>query len=365
MQFELGIFLFELLILIGSIKLLFPLLILSKNKDISVADFLNVCALLIGALVTGGCLISFGIEHKIGLIPTLVSLMALGGSFLFYKLKKNDVHTVLVTLLFCSIGAFLLPTNTPVQNLAPVEILSKIAAVCGWTIFIFMMQKLDRIPFFSFSAFSSLFIIISFMSSYFFLFFSPIFSLLCFSALGLSGLSALLLKKQNVMWFGPTLCFFLSYIAGYFGVYTSALGFGEILPVFIAFELLEIILAFSINYIKEKKFLPLTTPFLVERAYASGKNVAKAVKKMFWTCFFFAGLGFVFIYVGKKVPHLNSTDGLFAILIVTGILLLNTYIVFSSWGKEKKEFKNLFKDIKKELNNLSEETKKIKKQIKK
>ncbi len=365
MQFELGIFLFELFVLIGSIKLIFPLLILKKKKDISIADFLNLAALLIGSLVVSGCFTSFLIESKNGLVPTLVALMASVGSFLFYRYKKNNLYAVLITVLFCAIGVFLLPYHAPIQNLTLVEILSKIAAVCWWTLFIFMMQKLDRVPFFSFSSFSSLFIIISFMSSVFFLFFSPVFSLLCFSALGLASINALLLKKQNIMWFGPTLCFFLSYIAGYFGVYLSALGFAKILPIFIAFALLEIILAFSINFMKEKKLLPLTTPFLVERAYQSGKNIAKAVKKLFWTCFFFAGLGFVFIYVEHKAPLLNSTDGLFVILIVTGILLLNSYIVFSSWGQEKKEFKNIFKDIKKELNSLSEEIKESTKQIKK
>ena len=365
MQFELGIFLFELLVLICSIKFIFPLLILKKKKDISIADFLNITALLIGTLVVSGCFSSFLIESKISFAPTLVALMALVGSFLFYRCKKNNLYAVLITVLFCSIGVFLLPYHTPIQSLTVVEVLSKISAVCWWTLFIFMMQKLDRVPFFSFSAFSGLFIIISFMSSLFFLFFNPAFSMLCFSALGLSGINALLLKKQNVMWFGPTLCFFLAYIVGYFGVYTSALGFAKILPIFIAFELLEIILAFSINFIKEKKFLPLTTPFLVERAYKSGKNVAKAVKKLFWTCFFLSGLGFVFIYVEKKAPMLNSSDGLFVILIVTGVLLLNSYIVFSSWGQEKKEFKNIFKDIKKELNSLSEEIKESTKQIKK
>ena len=192
MQFELGIFLFELLVLIASIKFIFPLFILKKKKDISIADFLNLTALLIGALVVGGCFTSFLIESKTSFAPTLVSLMALVGSFLFYRYKKNNLYAVLITILFCAIGVFLLPYHTPIQNLTVVEILSKIAAICWWTLFIFMMQKLDRVPFFAFSSFSSLFIIISFMSSLFFLFFNPAFSILCFSALGLSGTNALL-----------------------------------------------------------------------------------------------------------------------------------------------------------------------------
>ena len=355
MQFELGIFLVELLVLIASIKLIFPLLILKKNKDISVADFLNYVSLLIGTLVVGGCLTGFILEPAITYVPALVALMALTGSFLFYRVKKNPKLSVLATIIFCFFGVFLLPNSAHVQDFTCVAVLSKIVAICFWTLFIFMMQKLDRVPFFSFSAFSALMIIIAFMCSPFFMLFDPSFSILCFSTLGLFGVSSLILKKQNVMWFGSTLSFFLAYLSGYFGVYLGALGYAKIIPIFIAFPLMEIILAFSINFIKEKKFLPLTTPFLIEKAYTTGKHVTKAVKKLFWTCFFFAGLGFVFIYIAGKNSGLDSQNHLLVILIVTAILLLNSYIVFSSWGQEKKEFKNLFKDIKTELNSLSKE----------
>lgn len=361
MQFELGIFLFELLILFGCIKWVFPFLFLGKEKDISVADFLNNTALLIGSLTFFGCVVSTLFFPSTSYIPALVCLMALSGSFLFYYFRKNEKIALLSTVIFCSLGVFLLPDNAPVASLTTIDVLTKIASVCCWVLFIYMMQKLDRIPFFSFSAFSALFIFISLMASTLFLFFNPIFSILSFSALGLSATASLLLKKRNVMWFGPTLSFFLAYLAGYFGVYTTALGQAAILPIFIAFELLEITAAFTINLLKNKKLLPLTTPFLVEQAYLTGKNVSKAVKKLFWTCFFFSGLGFVFIYVNARATDLNKLDNFWVILIVTSILLINSYTVFSSWGKEKKEFKNLFKDIKQEFKTISEEIKNAKK----
>ncbi len=358
MQFELGIFLFELLVLVASIKWIIPLIVLEKKKDISVAGFLNITALIIGVLVVFGCLIAPLIAPTIFFTPAFVALTALLGSFLFYFFRKKEKISLLATVLCCSTGVFLLPVTVPFEGSLAFEILTKTAAVSFWVLFIYMMQKLDRIPFFSFAAFSSLFIIISLMSSHFFLFFDASFSLLCFSALGLSAVASLILKKQNVMWFGQTLVFFLAYLTGYFGFYTSLQGSPAVLPIFIAFELLEIILAFSLNYIHHKKFLPLTTLFLVERAYKTEKHVAKAIKKVFWTCFFFAALGFVFLYADKRSGILGQTDGLIALFFVSAILLLNSYIVFSSWGQEKKEFKNLFKDIKKELNSLSDDVKK-------
>lgn len=358
MQLELGIFLVELLILVGCIKWIFPLLFFKKDKDISVADFLSYTTFLIGSLVVSGCLLNTLLIPAASWSPFFVSLLATCGSFLFYKTRKNEKLSLISTLVLCSIGVFLLPSDTPVHFSGIVDILVKIASVCGWTLFIYMMQKLDRIPFFSFSAFSALFLIIGLMASNFFPFFNSGFSLICFSMLGLAAVNSLILKKQNIMWFGNTLVYLLSFVIGYFGYYCAALGKGIVLPIFIAFELMEITLAFGINLWVNKKLLPLTTPFLLERAYSTGINVAKAVKKLFWTCFFFAALGFVVIYIEGKNSTLTPLNSIFIMYIFTLILLSNSYLIFSSWGKPKAEFKNLFKDIKKEIKSLSNEIKK-------
>ncbi len=353
MYTQLIFFLIELFVILGCVTWIVPFCLNKTKKDISIASFLNILAVFGGSLVllttTGYTLVQKG-----GFLPIFVTFFAVMGSFFYTAFQDKKRLLFIITTLLCLLGTFLTPNGL---ELTLTNFAIQCCAALLWITFIYMMQQLDRIFLFSFTVFSVFFLVSSLMCSNIFPFLNSSFQFLCFSLLILLVSITFWLKKKGLFLQGPASVFFLSYIIGYFGYCLGITGKASVLPIFIAYELLEIILALATNLYLYHKITPIQVPFLIEKAYMTQKNISNAVKKVFSISFFFSMLALLSAYTIHKNISVMGLKNIYVMYAFTAVLLFQTYIVFKTWGEPKTEFKNLFKDLKSELKRVHSELK--------
>lgn len=352
---QLYILLFEVLFLIGCVKWGIPFWqAKTKKEDITVGFFLNLVAILSGIVILVALFLSAFYDKTDLLTVGSVCSLAITGSFLTTILQSKKKLSFITMIVLCMTGLFLLPADTVLSYTGIGDILIKIFALICWILFIFMMQHFDRIPLFSFSAFAVLFLTASFMCSSIFPFLSTSFQLLCLSALAVITINSFLFKNRGIFCLGPAFTFFCAYIIGYLGYYLASTGNGISLPIFVLYELFEILLM-GITLLLSRKKQKSNRLFLIEKVFTSGINPGFAIKKVFYTHFFLALLGLLCVYVISKNINILNINNLVFMYGCATVLLFNTYLTFISWDKPKAEFKNLFKDIKKELSKTKNE----------
>lgn len=343
---QLSVYFMEVFLVFSCVKWIIPFFQSKSDKDMSVATFMSWVALLSGIIISCGVVGHGFVSGYFPLLSLSVVLLATVGCFFYSSFQEKKIKQLVLTALFCGVGLFLTPNGIPMTAM------SVFFALLGWVLwiaFIYMMQQFDRVFLFSFSVFSVLFITASLMTSNVFPLLESSFQFLCLSILIVLGVLAFLWKKIGLFFQGSSMVFFLSYIIGYFGFCLSMNGMGEAVPLFIAYELLEIIIAFCTNFYLHHKVMPIEVPFLIERAIITGVDTAKVIKKVFSISFFFAMLGLISSYVLYKEITVMGIKNITVMYLFAAVLLLQTYIVLTSWGKPKVEFKNMFRDIKAEL----------------
>ena len=359
---QLYILLFEVLFLIGCVKWGIPLWQKTfKKDDITVGYFLNIVAGLSSLAILGGAFFTAFYENTDLLLPTTIIFLASAGSILTAVFQNNKKISFCFTVLLCATGLFLLPEGITLSYTNFQDILFKFISLISWIFFIWMMHQFDRIPLFSFSVFSVLFLTASIMCTNIFPFLPALFQPLCLLALTTITLNSFLFKNRGIFCLGPSFIFFISYIIGYFGYCLSANGLSAGIPIFIAYELMEILLAIGTNIFLYHKLSPIQTPFFIEKVFSKGINLTKAMRKIFSINFFFAMLGLLTTYTIQKNVTIFNINNMFFMYGCTIILLFNIYLTFHNWGKTNAELKNLFKDIKNGLATLKDEFKKNKK----
>ncbi len=343
---QLGLFLAEALLVFCCVQWIIPFLQSKSKEDMTVASFFKWVALISGVTVLAGVFVDGVIEKTSIFIPaTLVALATVGGFFYTQFQEKKHIQFVLVSL-FCGVGLLLTPFSFEFGFLA---FLYKALALILWVAFIYMMQQFDRVFLFSFSVFSVLFLTVSLMTSSVFPLLNSGFQFMALSILVVLGMMAFLWKKIGIFLQGPSFVFFMAYIIGYIGYYLAMAGEAIVLPIFIAYELLEIMLALCMNFYLHRKLLPIEVPFLIEKAIMTGKDVGKVIKKIFSISFFFAMLALISAYILRKNISVMGIQNIQVMYLFAVILLFQTYLVLTTWGQPKVEFKNLFKDIKTEI----------------
>ncbi len=346
------IFLFiEFIIIFGCVTWLVPFCLNKTKKDISISSFLNIFAIFLSGLVllttTGYALI-----QKSSLLPIVITFFAFVGSFFYTAFQDKKRLLFIITTLLCLLGIFLNPIAI---NLTLTNIITMCGATLLWVGFIYMMQQFDRVFLFSFSTFSVFFLIASLMCSDIFPFFNNSFQFLCFTTLIALISITFCLKKRGIFLQGSSFVFFLSYLIGYFGYYLGTSVNASVLPIFIAYELLEITLALGLNLYLYHQLTPIQVPFLIEKVYATQKDISKAIKKIFSISFFFSILALLSAYTIYKNISVMGLKNIYVMYAFTAVLLFQIYLIFHSWGQPKAEFKNLFKDIKSELKKVHNE----------
>ena len=343
---QLCLFLAEVFLVFSCVNWIIPFWQSKSKKDMTVASFLNWIGVFAGTTVLIGVLANGVIEKTSLLVPATLVTLATAGSFFYTHFQDKKYAQLTLTALFCGVGLFLTPFEIVSS---PMDVVYKGFALLLWVAFIYLMQQFDRVFLFSFSVFSVLLLTASLMTSSVFPLLNSELQFMCLSVLVVLGTMTFLWKKIGVFLQGPTFIFFMSYLLGYFGYYLAMAGEGAALPIFIAYELLEITMALCANFYLYKKLFPLQAPFLIEKAMMTGKDVGKLIKKVFSISFFFAMLALISAYVLRKDISVMGIKNIHFMDLFAVILLFQTYLILSSWGQPKVEFKNLFKDIKSEI----------------
>ncbi|MBQ8250927.1 MAG: hypothetical protein IJY92_03325 [Alphaproteobacteria bacterium] len=343
---QLSLFLAEAFLVFGCVKWIIPFWQSKTDKDVSVASFLKWFALFSGGVVLAGISLNGFIEKTPILVSAALVMLATVGGFFYTQIQEKKYAQIILTSLFCGVGLFLTPFSFEMSVTA---FAYKGLALVLWVAFIYMMQQFDRIFLFSFSVFSVLFLTASLMTSSVFPLLPIGFQFLCLSILVVLGMMTFLWKKIGIFLQGSSFVFFMAYIIGYFGYYLATTGEGSALPIFIAYELLEITIALGANFYLYRKLTPIEVPFLIEKALMTGKEVGKVIKKIFSISFFFAMLALISAYILRKDISVMGIKNIQVMYLFAGILLFQVYLVLTSWGQPKVEFKNLFKDIKSEI----------------
>ena len=343
---QLCLFLAEVFLVFSCVNWIIPFWQSKAKKDMTVASFLNWVGVFAGTTVLIGVLANGVIEKTSLLVPATLVMLATSGSFFYTHFQDKKYAKLVVTALFCGIGLFLVPFDIVSSPLGAVY---KVLALLLWIAFIYMMQQFDRVFLFSFSTFSVLLITASLMCSSVFPLLDSGFQFMCLSTLVVLGAMSFLWKRIGIFLQGPTFVFFMSYLIGYLGYHLAMAGEGSVLPIFVAYELMEITMALCANFYLYKKLFPIQAPFLIEKAIMTGKDVGKAIKKVFSISFFFAMLALISAYILRKDISVMGIKNIKYMYLFAVILLFQTYLILSSWGQPKVEFKNLFKDIKSEI----------------
>lgn len=321
------------------------------NTDIIVGRFLDAFACLTGGVVFASfCSYSY-LNEKFSILPIAICGLAVAGAFATFLFSKKPKLQLLLQGMLCAVALSFVPVTIPVET-GVMAYLVKGLTLVGWMLFIYLVRFLDRVPLFSFVSLVCLLLVSCLISSGISTYLDVSFNFLFLLLVGYISIVSLILKKYNLFVLGHAFSFFFSFILGYVGYILVLQGKANVLPVFIAYDLFEFIFVMIANIVVYKKLYPIERMLFIEKTLAKGFDAGLVIKKLFYVIFFLALLGFADLFVSHKGAIINGVNNNFVLYLCTLILLYNTYLTFSSWGKPKPEFKNLFKDLKRELKNI-------------
>lgn len=294
----------------------------------------NVAAYLIGG-------------QSVNILAQFVFLLSLIGLIASFVLTSKTILYWMTVWFLCLVGSLMLPTGISFLNTLVPGAFYCFAAAFLWTAFIAVMIQLDRIPLFSFLAFSGLYLGGAFVSADFLRTLPSDFYNTCIFVLCLLVCMTYFLKKNTLLSFGKPTVFLFSYLIGYAGIYLAALGKGVYLPIFVGYELLEISVALVLNLTLYHKFYPIQVPFLAERALMKNVMVGKVLQKIFIFCFVLSALGALCVH--------GSGNYILLAYVFLGIILYSAYLNLYNWGEPKARFRDLLSDIKTGVSALKNE----------
>ncbi len=320
---------------------------IDKGYELSVSTFLFGSGSLFGLvffLIMGIILYPFSAPGAIQIMG--VSGLALGTIFLDKDILVKKSYRLTWLFLLCLCGSLLAPQTAAFWGL-PFSWVLYVPLAAVWMGFILLMTLFDRIVLAGFLSLSALIGGIVLASSDAFSMlpnaFNMAFIILLFLLLGL----VYYLKNNQCYLLGKPAVYFTSYLIGYVGIVFTAAGKGAFVPVFVSYELFELVIALGANFWVYKRFFPLETPFMLETALM--KNIApdKLLRSVFWWCLMFALLG---------VVSVNSLSAYrVAPFVLAAMFLSLVYIRLKDWGKPKVRYRDLFSDLKKGYRALKEE----------
>lgn len=326
-------------------------------------DIVNIFAIICTSLV----LFIYGIFYNNSMeLACLVALGGLGG-FLFPRAIENKKKAILFALMMI-VASVLVCENMVMNNLIsiseksmmnngqntlfnPQNILTILVGAIIWMGYICITCVLDRIPLYSFVTLSALFITgCCVTSSYIPIFSNQLNSIYSVGMLFLC-LAFLGVYKKSILILGQVGCFFFSYLIGFLLFCIALIGKIEYVPVFIGYNLFEIMFGFGTTYFIYKKIWPIRTLMVTEKALVKNILPTKVVKKVFF-------ITLMLSLLAALSMNYNQESSLFIAYICLVIIVCNSYNVFNSWGEPTPKLRNLFKDIKKGINEIKEQAKK-------
>ncbi len=266
-----------------------------------------------------------------------VAALAVGTLFLTEPVTQKKTHRNGLLFLLCLTGTALIPPTAPLWDL-PFGWALCFPLALVWMGFMVMINTLDRVTLLGFLSLSSLTIGMALLASPAFLFFPSEFNAVFLSLLFLLLGLIYYLKNNGCFILGQPVVFFISYLLGYMGIQLFALGKGVYAPIFVAYELFEILFAMGANFWLYKKLTPIQVPFFIERALATGIAPGKALRRVFMWCLVFAALGLMIV----RMPTSHAVS----FYLLTAFMLTVPYMQLKDWGRPKVRFRDLFSDIK-------------------
>ncbi len=311
---------------------------MKKGYELRLPTFLFGAAALFGIVlfgVLGGILYPFNTPESLQVMG--ITALALGTLFLTENIIPKASHRFIWLFLLCLAGTVLAPQTAAFWAL-PFSWAFCLAFAGLWAGFVLMMTLFDRVILVAFLALSALIIGVVLSSSMAFPLFPDIFNVaflvLLFLLLGL----VYYLKNNGCYILGKPALFFVSYLIGYMGVVLAASGRGRFVPIFVSYELFELVIAMGTNFWLYKRFFPLETPLMVETALMKNIAPGKLLRSVFWWCLLFVLLG--------MVSSASLGGYLVAPYVCAGLFLSLVYIRLKDWGKPKVKYKDLFSDLK-------------------
>lgn len=344
-----GILLSISLLFFTSVRWLILPKILKKNPEMQIISFSWIVGtvFLTSLLIAGYALSVFNVTI---INPSFFMIMALGGlAFVVmpFLVTKNTKLQILALFLFCLAGTFVIPAPNP--DFILTNTLFRFAGALFWCAIILTSVVLDRIPLFSYITNTSAFVVLSLACTSFAGILPYSFFHLFILIILLNLLTFCIFKKTGILVYTFPIVFLLNWITGYILLHFMFSLQAIYIPLFYSFAIMEIAVAVSINFYKNRRFLPISVPFATEHSFTLNIPLKKIVKKLFYTNFIVMFVAIVAI----KVSHDNSTSILYVYFIAV-IVLYNTYRILCGQSQGTSLWAAI-KDVKTGLGVLKEE----------
>lgn len=243
----------------------------------------------------------------------------------------------LCLLTLCFIGTFAIPISALGLSNFLYEIIIRLLLAGGWTFFILMCTEIDRVPIEGFILNMAFFLLFLLMSiDIFSILPSNLFPFLT-TVLTLILLTLFVFRRLNFFWMSFPMVFVVTFLAGYFFCRLAIMPNGAYVAIMLGYPIMETLIAIAINIYLYRRILPLSVPFLTERAF----NLNLAPKKIFQKVFYAMVITGLIGLLGMR-----SSMNYFGVSFVMAIIILYSLLIGFTHNATKVSLKSVGNDVK-------------------
>ncbi len=243
----------------------------------------------------------------------------------------------LCLLTLCFIGTFAIPLSSLGLSNFLYEIVIRLLLAGGWTFFILTCTEIDRVPLEGFILNMAFFLLFLLMSiDTFSILPSNLFPFLT-TVLTLILLTLFLFRRLSFFWMSFPMVYVVTFLAGYFFCRLAIMPNGAYVAIMLGYPLMETLIALAINIYLYRRILPLSVPFLTERAF----NLNLAPKKIFQKVFYAMIITGLIGLLGMR-----SSMNYFGVSFIMAIIILYSLFIGFTHNMTKVSLKTVGNDVK-------------------
>ena len=263
-------------------------------------------------------------------------------------MKLSSRSYMLGMIGICFVSSYFLPTSLSIAS-GFNGLITHIGLAVVWAILVWLFVQMDRIPFLSMTL-SLVFAVFYFLLSNFLHRFDPVFGYLALTlVVVLLGVNTYL-KKGHSPVLGKIASTFVGFIWGGMAVYVVASGHLTAVVILYSYAIMEVVLSIIASIAIYQRFGPFY-PFLIEQVLINKQYPEKALKFiMRWE---------LLIVCLAILATLNKTFPIESFYVVIVLLSINIYMRLKAWGEPVVRLRDLFRDTKQSIHQVTEEIKKM------